>query len=226
MIGWYTDNIISKRVFECIPNIELKHISQFDVTQPQPSIFYGLLRGTSRAMHILQYLGIPFWYIDNGYKDAQYIDANLRKNMDGAYRVVKNDMIDTYKGPAEACTHKPRSCLVILPSPYSANYYQTTPDDWKGWAKNYLTERGILYWFRDKKSEIPLEQDIKNAESVLSFNSMSIMTAIEHGKAVMDTHGILRVDGFVYLKKENVDAYFADKQVTLEQLKQGGFKWN
>ena len=82
MIGWYTDNPLSKTVMDAIPDIERRHISDFDKTDPGPSIFYGILRGCSRAMHILSHLGIDYWYIDNGYFDAQYVDRSMQKSME------------------------------------------------------------------------------------------------------------------------------------------------
>ena len=92
MIGWTTTNTLSQTVLKSL-DIELRHISEFT---PQPSVFYGFLRGAGSAMKILKHLGIDYWYIDNGYFDAQYVNENFVKIMDGKYRIVKNGTHDVF----------------------------------------------------------------------------------------------------------------------------------
>ena len=98
MIGWYTHNQLSYAVLDCVPDIELRHISSFDSARLNDTkhAFYGILRGCSRAMHILAYMGMDYWYIDNGYFDAEYVNKDMRKDMSGKFRVVKSDMIEPY----------------------------------------------------------------------------------------------------------------------------------
>src|SRR3990167_2505494 len=134
LTGWYTDNQVSRTIMKSINDsgIKTKHISKFPTDQFPPSIFYGILRGPGALMHEMRRVGREFWYIDNGYFDAEYVDKAGHKYMTGNYRVVFNDMIETYPGPTVTAPPKRGDIfLVIPPSPYSANFYDTTPEDWR-----------------------------------------------------------------------------------------------
>lgn len=226
MIGWHSDNQLSYTVMKAIPGIRHEHLSSFDATIPQEGVFYGILRGASRAMHILKYLDIPFWYIDNGYFEAQYVDKNMCKDMSGKFRIVKNDMHEIYAGKKQYVNYKPRSAVVLPPSVYSAIHYDTLPEEWKKQIGVWLEMNNIKYRFREKNSVIPLEEDLNNAEAVVSFNSMAIMEAIRLGKPVMDTHGILKRKDFVTINYDDVRTFYDSKQFTLKQISGGAVTWN
>ena len=68
--------------------INVKHISEF--TPEEPAIFYGILRGSGTAMRIMQYLGEDFWYVDNGYFDALYMDKNKQKVIRCCFKTGKS----------------------------------------------------------------------------------------------------------------------------------------
>lgn len=194
-IAWVTDNSVCQNVMRHVARtgIEVKHIREFHDHPPQPSIFYGILRGAGRAMHILKYHDVPYWYIDNGYTDAQYIDDQRVKEMDGTYRIVRDDMIEPYRGAERGVVEIAKKlALIIPPSVYSANHYDTLPEDWgAGWVHK-LEQDGYQVMRRDKNCKIPLEDQINEAGLVLAFNSMAVMKACQMGVPAYDTHGVFR----------------------------------
>src|SRR3990167_9826340 len=131
MIGYFTHNNVSQSVMKVFKRAgyEVRDIGKFDPSKP--AIFYGILRGTGAAMRVCQAIGQDFYYVDNGYYDAVYMDVHKRKDMTGKYRVVKNDMAEVYTGPVDIIPAKPgMSVLLLPPSPYTAFMYDTTPEDW------------------------------------------------------------------------------------------------
>lgn len=220
MIGWITDNELSHRVMEAIPGIEIQHINRFFPAHIQSGIFYGILRGSARAMHILQYHCRDFYYIDNGYFDALYVDRSMQKSMEGKFRVVKNGMHDICG--VRGVPYRPKRTLIIPPSPYSANFYDTTPEDW---LANPSEDVVGEYRIRNKSSKTLLEDDLEWCTGVLAFNSMAVMRAIQMGRAVADTHGCFR-RGFAHYDLDEVRAFYEPRQFTLEEMKQGKIQWN
>ena len=230
MIFYQTDNTICFNFSRALAgNHTIKHIQQFDETPIQPSIFYGLLRGCSRAMHIMKQLKVDYWYIDNGYIGAKYIDERNIKEMDGTYRVVKNDMIETYKGPIKReKKRKGVRALLLPPSVFTANFYDMLPEEWVNVMYKILSARGYQVFKRDKQSHVPLDDDLRECDLVVNCNSMAAMRAIELGIPVYDTHWIFRNVTELLAEElvpettatwEDVKAYYEPKQFTVEQLR-------
>lgn len=235
MIGWITDNPLSKTVMESIPGITQFHINRFDedLLRPwrtaSPSIFYGILRGCGRAMHILAGNKIDYYYIDNGYFDALYVNKDMQKSMDGKFRVVKNGMHEVYP-------HKPvgmlagNRILVIPPSPYSANFYDTTPEDWIAQVVGDLNERGYEVRMRNKSMNYPLGDDIEWCDGLVTFNSMAVMQSIAANKFTVDTHGIFRnyhiLSSHPLYCLDSLKEYYESKQFTLDEFREGKCAWN
>jgi hypothetical protein len=221
MIGWHTDNALSKQVLSAIPDIDLRHINDFAPTQDE-HVFYGIHRGASRAIHLLKYFGIDYYYIDNGYFDALYINKEGYKSMEGKYRVVKNDMIEPCGIEGKRSSRGQRA-LIIPPTEYTAMHNLTTPEDWGRSVGQPLVDAGIQIRVRKKDTDIPLEDELDWCNSVISCNSMVIMRAIEAGKTVCDTHGILRNGYWGTYDIADMRAYYENKQFTIAELRDG--KW-
>lgn len=233
MIGYYTDNSVSHSVMKHLSRagVEIRHINDFD--DKVPGIFYGMLRGSGVAMRILKSKNINFWYIDNGYFDAVYMDANHRKEMGGMYRVVKNAFLDIIS-PIKV-TYKPigknSRVLVMPPSPYSAFMHDTTPEDWLMQQYQLLQSIGCSILKRQKDSKSPLSEDLIHVDAVLAFNSMGVMKAIQMGVPVFTTHGIVRNYDLLVSKSgvspiyeyEEFKSFFEGKQVKLEHITEGIF---
>lgn len=226
-IGYYTDNNVSHTVMKHFSRggFPVKHIRQFDNTKP--GIFYGMLRGNGPAMRILADRGIDYWYVDNGYFDAQYMDLEKHKNMTGKYRIVKNQMIEPYpEGPC--ATHNGTLRVLILPpSPYSAFMHDTTPEDWLVEWKGKCEVMGYSYVIRDKSEQKRLTKHLSDFDCLLTFNSMGAVAAISEGKAVYTTHGIIRNDHLFgkfapFYDMAALKAFYEPKQFTLEEIKERG----
>lgn len=236
MIFWYTDNDLSHTVADALKplGIRCRHIRDFPTNEYPESVFYGIMRGTGNIMHEMRRHKKDFWYIDNGYFDAEYVDKTGRKPMTGLFRVVKNDMIETYSGAnGYSIPQNGKLFLVIPPSSYTGNFYDTCPSDWgEAWAE-VLTRKGFDVKFRDKGATTTLHEDLTDLSrvngSMLAFNSMSVMSALDRNIPVYDTHGIFRNAAELFRGSkprqmydfQSVEKFYRDKQFTLKQISDG-----
>lgn len=220
MIGWTTTNTLSQTVLKSL-DIELRHISEFT---PQPSVFYGFLRGAGSAMKILKHLGIDYWYIDNGYFDAQYVNENFVKIMDGKYRIVKNGTHDVFPMQPEIIRKPIESALLLPPSQYSAHQNDTTSEDWIEYIRRHIPP-SVMTAVRYKGDVTPLDSQIMRYDAVVAFNSMSVIRACELGKSAYDTHGCFRNFGLfprsISYNLEDLHNFYDKRQWTLAELQQG-----
>ncbi len=234
MIAWYSDNELSQMVMAKFKQAgyECRHLKLFDQTPPQPGIFYGILRGASRAMHILRHANFSYYYVDNGYFDAQYIDQNKIKRMDGMFRVVKGDTLHEYKGDQIRIkpTTKRGKALVLPPTAYSAMHHSITVEDWLQHWGSVLSKHGFKITIRDKSAKHPLEDDLINTDIVLACNSMAVIKAIERGIPAYDTHGLFRdaddITKEVFTPELKVDvdmlhAFYDNRQYSLDKIVMG-----
>lgn len=232
MICFTTSNQLSHTVMDAVSagKRRVRSIKEFNQHPLEPSVFYGILRGCGRAMHVLESAKIDYWYIDNGYFDARYIDDSKRKDMGGTFRIVKNDMLDVFPGKPEVHTDW-RNVLILPPSPYSANFYDTTPEDWSHSVYHSLLQHSpkAKIRFRDKGAMRPLDEELNEVDAVIAFNSMALMRAAEMGVAVADTHGFLRnlhIDqGAPHYDIGALRAFYEPKQFTLAQIREGAVEW-
>lgn len=223
-MAWVSSNLISQTIMKATGQ-QIKHLHLFDKMELQPSIFYGMLRGASRAMHILKRAGVDFYYIDNGYYEAKYINRLKTKEMDGTYRIVKNDTHHIYTGNSIKYVGDVKTILLIPPSAYSAMFNDTLPEDWLNQSIKYIGNiySGARFIVRNKNSQKPLESDINESDAVFSFNSMSIIKAIEMGKPVCDTHGVFRSMEFRLYRYQDIIDFYENKQSTIDKFKD--FLW-
>lgn len=224
-IGYYTDNNVSQGVMRAFSRggIKVSHINDFDPFNIDNPVFYGIIRGSGTAMRHLQYLGENYHYVDNGYFDAVYMDEKKRKDMSGTYRIVKNDMIEEIKIDPVKVSSGEMNVLIIPPSPYTAFMYDTTPEDWNYSCGSRLLASGHKFSVRDKDDTAPFDEAVKDFDAVLAFNSMALVRAIDIGKAVYSTHGIIRNFNLLgecapYYDISEIKKFYKDKQYTLEQI--------
>lgn len=238
MIYYLTDNDVSHAVGRAFEKggAEVRHLKQLSEnlfpytygcnTGPLP-IFYGILRGSGRAMLLCQQFEIDYLYVDNGYFDAVYLDHTKHKEMTGTYRIVKNGLIDKYTGcPIRTEPRRPLKILALPPSPYSAFMHDTTPEDWFMELKKLRSITKDHIDVRNKDEKKPLAEHLLCYDAVVSFNSMSVMEASKLGKAVWDFHGIFRnADKFTkeipYYDYESLVGFYSTKQFTLDEIAEG-----
>jgi len=222
MIFWYTDNIISRTVATAFANAgyEVDHIDNFT---PQPSIFYGIHRGCGHAMHTCKHTGHDYYYVDNGYFDAEYVDrSGIKETAKGKYRIVKNAMHEKFAGKGYELlpNRKYGKILLIPPSPYSAYFHNTTPEDFiQAIAQKFPDKE---FTVRTKAAEVDIESDILAHDIVITFNSMAVIKAVQMGVPVMDTNGIFQRDVLRY-DIGDLRVFYEPKQFTLQQI--AGGEW-
>ena len=226
MIGYYTDNNISHSVMKAVgrSGIKVRHIKNFD--KDQPAVFYGILRGCGAGMLHHKIQGIPFFYIDNGYFDAMYMDLTKHKEMSGKYRVVKNGMIEPFMGAPRKEPIRKCKVLGMPPSPYTAFMYDTSPEDWNLQARERLIRLGHEPMLRDKTDQQPLLKCLKHVDAVYAFNSMGAVAAIDAGKAVYTTQGVVQNDHLLeeclpYYDIAEIRKFYEPKQFTLGEISEG-----
>lgn len=235
MIFWKTDNSVCNTVSKAFENV--RHISKFDDTPADCGIFYGLLRGSSRAMHILKHRGVDFYYIDNGYYGAEYVNGDMVKNTAaGHYRFCKSSTIHTYTGPRAETGVGPKNnrALLMMPSPYAANFHDTTPEDWAvKWAK-VLESRGFIVEVKPKNDGRRFEEMAADYGIIVAFNSVGILRAVECGIPVYDSHGVLKnidmlldpsQDVRLMYRDNELWQFFTKRQFTLQQFANGEHLW-
>lgn len=234
MIFYLTDNQVSHTVAAAFEKggATVKHIKEAWKTMDDvyPVIFYGILRGAGPSMKVCDYIGQDYYYVDNGYFDAVYLDHSKHKEMTGTYRIVKNGLIDQYTGcPVRTEPRRPLKVLALPPSPYSANMQDTTPEDWFMKLKELRKITNDHIDVRNKDEKRPLTEHLQCYDAVVSFNSMSVMEATRLGKAVWDFHGIFRnADKFTteipYFDYESLRDFYSTKQFTLDEIAEG--RWH
>jgi hypothetical protein len=220
MIFWYTDNSVCQAVRKALESggVKCDHIKHFDPYQSQEHIFYGILRGAGHAIKLCERFIKTYYYIDNGYFDARYIDAGGFKELDGKFRVVKNGQIEPFTGSyTPFYMTETTKFLILPPSEYSAYFHNTTPEDWiLDVHLPYSTSK-----IRKKNDPVKLDADIEAHEAVIAYNSMAVIRAIELGKPVVTERGAFDKLGTYDL--EEVREFYKDKQFTLQELAEG--KW-
>lgn len=236
MIGWVTTNVISQKVMAAVEEsgIEVRPMNQFMPTEG--SIFYGILRASGYAMRLQERQGLGYYYIDNGYFGAEYVNSENKKQLTGKYRVVKNGMLEVYEGPRiNKPADGPKKALLLSPSPYAANHYDATPEDWNDSAKHLLRNLGYEVVLRNKGHHQPIDSYLDGVGLVLGFNSLACMRVIERGIPCYDTHGIFRNAYDLYKHDfvpevaasiEDLQAFYEPKQYTLEEIKAGKVNWS
>jgi hypothetical protein len=230
MLGYYTDNSVSQGVMRAfaLSGVQTSHINNFSKNKDVNSIFYGILRGSGIAMRYQKMMGVDFWYVDNGYFEAEYRDKDGFKEMTGKYRVVKNQMIEPINVQPFTRSVGPMNILVMPPTPYTAFMNDMIPEDWIIYWRSVSKKLGHTLVIREKEAgSHSLDEQLEWCDAVLAFNSMGVMKAIEMGKGVYTTHGIVRnselFDSVVpYYKYEEIRKFYEPKQFTLEEIKDRG----
>jgi hypothetical protein len=227
----HTDNEISKAISHIFMDAGFKscHVKDYSFLDLSSTpVYYGILRGCGLQSYLCSSLNKDFWYMDNGYFDAVYMDQNKHKQITGTYRIVKNKLIDVYGGAQISQDElRPRRILYLPPTSYTAFMHNTTPGDWlQEWVRKKQSDDQVF--IKDKDDSASLEEKLEWCNTIFAFNSMVAMRGIEMGKSVYTTNGILDNShlfnqAMPYYDYECVKSFFSEKQTTLDKL--GEFQW-
>lgn len=233
MLAWYSDHFISQKIIlrHAAPGWKAvaKHTSLFTKENrnkfKDEALLYGILRGCSDVIHHNFKNGLDYLHIDHG-----YIGRSKTHMFNGYYRVSLNDTQAHYKDvnlPSDRAKklevtlkdwqdNQNGLVLIIPPTPAMEVFYGIDIDDWTKTTIKKIKE--LPYKVRTKLDTVPLDEDLRNAKCVITFNSNTAVDATLQGIPVIATsqHSVIR--DWNKLKMEDVrDCY--EKSVDLDRQK-------
>jgi len=227
MKGWYTSHVHSEKVMKHVQTgwkIPVCHTDRFSKkgAEHEEAIMYGILRGCADVIHHHFKNGIDYLHIDNGYFK--------RHHYSGYYRVSLNDTQARYKDialPSERAkkldvkirdwVRNENGYVLIIPhTPAFEIFYGV---DIKKWTDTTIKKlNGRPYKIRDKNATTPLEEDLKSASCVITFNSNAALEAILAGIPAIATSNHSVIKSWNKLTMDNVEDCF-DKCSALDREK-------
>ena len=206
MIVIQTNHFVNKTVTDCFAlgsNAKKINIENYTEQSKEPIATYGILRGTGDILKKSK----NFYYIDHGYLASSrrtFIEGStVVNNLDGYFRVVKNDYININKGRYDSkrldklnINFKPErksGDFIILsePSKYLVEFFKL--DNWIYNTTEELekyTDRKIIV--HNKQSKMPLDNLLKKAWAFVSFQSAAGFKAMIRGVPAHFTYDSLK----------------------------------
>ena len=240
MLVIQTNHFVNKTVTDCFAkgtNSKKINISDYKNQNSETIATYGILRGVGELLKKSK----NFFYIDHGYLEASERDfvagSTLIKNLDGYFRVVKNDFIGIKKGHYDSkrlnnlnikfLPKRKSGEFIILsePSEHLKSFFKL--DNWVYNTTKELqkfTDRKIL--IHNKQSTVPLDELLKKAWAFVSFQSTAGFKAMTKGVPAHFTYNSLKIinsidnieSGIIDYKIFNNIAY---SQWTLKEINEG-----
>ncbi len=235
-----TDHFVNQNItnsFAKGTNSKLINIKEYKFNESDKIASYGILRGTGEILKKSN----NFLYIDHGYINASERSfsnkGTLIKNLDGYFRIVKNDFIgfkvNNYdenrikKLDLKFSPIRKSGEYIILsePSANMKNFYNL--DNWVedtiNKIKNY-TDRKL--YVHNKFSEIPLDKLLTRAWAFVSFQSTAGFKSMLKGVPAHFTHkNLSNINSIENIEfgKINYDVFksLSYNQWTLEEMEQG-----
>jgi hypothetical protein len=217
MIGWYSSHTHSEKVMKHVQQgfqIPVVHTDRFQKrnAEKQEAILYGILRGCADVIHHNFKNGLDYLHIDNGYIK--------RHHFSGYYRISLNDTQAKYKDvnlPNERAkkldvkirdwVNNEHGLVLIIPhTPAFEIFYGVDIQKWLDTTIKKLN--GRPYKVRTKFDSTPLEDDLKSAKCVITFNSNAALEAILFGIPAIATSNHSIIKSWNNLTMENVEDCF------------------
>ena len=190
-----TNHFINKTVTEFFAkgcDGKLVNINDYDFKDSDTLATYGILRGTGELLKKAK----NFYYIDHGYfslSNRAFVGkATIVKELNGYFRIVKNDFFGFTKGNFDSARlkkinlkFKPKRTsgefiILSVNTDYIYNFFGVK--DWVANTINELkkyTDRKI--YLHKKGSEVPLDYLFKKAWAFVSFASSAGIKAMIEG---------------------------------------------
>ena len=240
MIVIQTNHFVNKTVTDCFAlgsNAKKIKIENYTEQSKEPIATYGILRGTGDILKKSK----NFYYIDHGYLASSrrtFIEGStVVNNLDGYFRVVKNDYIKINKGRYDSkrldklnINFKPErksGDFIILsePSKYLVEFFKL--DNWIYNTTEELekyTDRKIIV--HNKQSKMPLDNLLKKAWAFVSFQSAAGFKAMIRGVPAHFTYDSLKnINSIKNIEKGIIDYQIfnnmAYSQWTLKEFNEG-----
>ena len=206
MIVIQTNHFVNKTVTDCFAkgtNAKKINIENYKTQNSETIASYGILRGTGELLKKSN----NFYYIDHGYIAASKRNfeegSTYIKNLNGYFRIVKNDFIGLINGEFDNkrlsnlnlnFKDKRKSGEYIIlsePSKYIKEFFNL-----KNWTEDIITELNKItdrkIFVHNKQSNIPLDKLLINAWSFISFQSTAGFKAMVEGVPAHFTYKSLR----------------------------------
>lgn len=249
MYVWHTGHQINEAVSMAlhagIPDNILKHTewadNYFSSINKRIAIGYGILRGTGDIFKHNRIHDIDYYEVDRG-----YINPN---HFDGYYRISKNALQAKYNSlefPSDRLGKlkidrqewfNPKGQIIICPpTEYIENYYGHKNGWWLSEIEAALKDIKKSIIIRNKLNQSPLEQQLKDAYCVITFNSnVAVDAAIKGIPVITGAYSIVgkwcknSIQDVIDAKIEPRNSLEVDKllrfisynQFTLEEIRNG-----
>lgn len=181
---WHTGHEINEKLSRAlhagIPQSILKHTewadNYFNSTNKHVAVGYGILRGTGDVFKHNEKHNVDYYEVDRGYINPNHYDGYYRisKNgMQAKYRDLDlpSDRLDKLKFKCENWFDPKGRIIVCPPTEYIEDFYGMERGWWVKDIEEYLTRSERSFKTRHKSDAVSLENDLKGASCVITFNS-------------------------------------------------------
>lgn len=248
MLAWYSGHFIADKIIlrHVAPgwSIPAKHTSLFRAGEfTDEAILYGILRGCSDVMRYNYKNNLHYLHIDHGYfkRSRQgYFDGHFRISLDNTQASYKEVNLPSDRAKKLDVTIKdwqdnPHGLILIIPhTPHFEIFYGV---DRKKWIETVIAKIGDRpYKIREKTDTTPLEEDLRAAKCVITFNSNTALEAIFAGVPAIATskHSVLpswnnltinnldkALEVCSKLDRQKLLNYLSYHQFTLDEMERG-----
>ena len=237
---WVTPNKNSQAVCEAVfmgTAFPVRPVMEAPVP-PGPSVIYGVLRGCSEIMARCEMIGQPFWHIDHG-----YFHRSPQNTQSGYYRITKNSTTSAMPiGDTDSARWQALEldvadwrgdgdyvlvCPATLPI---AAHYREPPMGWVGRVERIIHDFGFKAKRRLKTATTTLEDDLRVAHAVVTFNSNVAIDAALQGIPAWQEIGPLHTgalweffsdSAFSHPPRMRIFHHLANQQFTLGEIRAG-----
>lgn len=195
---WHTGHQINEHISQAlhagIPQNILKHTewadNYFHQTNKHVAVGYGILRGTADIFHHNSNQNIDYWEVDRGYINPYHFDGYYRISKNGMQakyidKDLPSDRLDKLKFKRENWFDPKGRIVVCPPTDYIEKFYNMEKGKWEREVVNTLDLAGEYFKVRHKSDTSLLENDLKNAKAVYTFNSNVAIDATIKGIPVI-----------------------------------------
>lgn len=229
---WRTEHPINQRVVDSFhigsfrlgenaPGFTMKAVELYHRhnNRPPPSISYGFLRGTEKIFQDCIAQNQEWWEIDRGYFKPNHFDGYYRISHNGIMAPMQCNALPSDRWDRLGIALRPwrddlegKPVLICPPTDAVEKLYDITAD----FTDFPLTDHKRI---RDKRSNVPLEEDLSNCSKVITYNSAVALEALTRG-----------IPAYCHLLKADINRgddrrplfnWLAYNQFTLNEFKSG-----
>lgn len=154
------------------------------------AVGYGILRGTATVFNHNKDCGVDFWEVDRGYINPRHYDGYYRISKNGLQAVytdidLPDDRLNKLNFTRAEWYNPKGHVLVCPPSDYIEYYYNLPLGGWLKAILPFLQDVNHRVIVRSKSDTAPLNDHLKDAYCVITFNSNVAVDAAIKGIPVV-----------------------------------------